>query len=131
TAPVKVGYFTGYGSRNLFGDGETDYDRLFYRSGENALSALGFDFVEVAPDVPVPGDIDILVVADPSAALPASVVSHIGRYLDAGGNLFLASSGRNAAVTAPLLRQMGLRWEHPGEVPKYVPVIPEAVITAG
>ena len=109
-APV-VGVLKGHGERDIFNIGDKGYFTFAssYLSRE-ALVNQGFDVKEVKLDTlaGIPDDISILLIADPHEKYSQEDLSKITRYIDGGGNLFIAAKPYWRDVTEPVTSYIGV-----------------------
>lgn len=109
----KVGILTGHGERDPFGIGDNGY--FTFASSytfRHALVNQGFDveIVSLEDGASVPEDISILLIADPKTAFTKEETDGILRYVDAGGNLFIAGKPYNRKCLNSLMDRLGIRF---------------------
>jgi ABC-2 type transport system permease protein len=108
----KVGVLEGHGERDIFNIGDKGY--FTFASSyvfRHALVNQGFD-VEIisVQDNDVPEDISILLIADPLTPYTDAELERISRYIENGGNLFIAGKPYNRANLAPIMEMTGLEF---------------------
>lgn len=112
----KVAVLTGHGERSAYRKGSRDYQKTLTEvSYRGALISHGFEFAELSPDVPVPDDVDLLLIADPDTAYTEAELRQIDNYIAAGGNLIIAGEPGKPEVLNGLVDKLGVRFE-PGQV---------------
>ena len=110
TKDVKVGFLTGHYERDPHRFTERDYGHhTTNRGGRGALINKGVDTDTISVENKnVPGDINLLVVADPKSVYSQAEQDHISQYLDSGGNaLFFTEPGKQF-ILAPVLKKIGI-----------------------
>lgn len=89
---VPVGFVTGHGERNIFGEGDADYKAFATsRHFRHSLLNNGFDAVTLTPGEAIPDSIKILVIADPRSGFAAGEIAEIEKYISRGGDLILST----------------------------------------
>jgi ABC-2 type transport system permease protein len=105
-----VGVVTGQGERSINSNYDQGYQRFTIQKGyRNALVNQGFDVQEVSMDRPVAGDISILVLADPKAALSATQTKNLHSYLISGKNLMILGEPGDQDYLNPILSDLGVQ----------------------
>jgi len=107
----KLVFVTGQRERDISRSGDRDYKTLTNLSTfRHSLTNQGFDVQSVALDSEeIPADATALVLADPTTQLGAAALSRLERYIDDGGNLFIAGEPSRIAVLNPLLKKLGVQ----------------------
>ena len=100
--PSVVGFLTGHGERDIMKTGDRDYS-LYVNDITFRYSLVnnGFDSqtVSLSDSGEIPGEIDILVIADVREPLQENELAAIKRYIDNGGNVLIAGDvGRQAQM---------------------------------
>lgn len=114
--PKQVAYVYGHGERRIFRAGGGDHRRQVADVRDrSALLNHGFEVREIAAELPIPADVDVLVVAAPTEPLAWPFVERLRDYLETGGDLLLLSEPGRETVVNPLLTDWGVR-QLPGEV---------------
>jgi ABC-2 type transport system permease protein len=108
----KVGVLEGHRERDVFNIGDKGY--FTFASSyvfRHALVNQGFD-VEVISieENDVPEDISILLIADPQTSYSKEELDRIARYIEKGGNLFIAGKPYNREYIKPVLDMTGLEF---------------------
>lgn len=109
----KVGILTGHGERDPFGTGDNGY--FTFASSytfRHALVNQGFDVevISLEDGASVPEDISILLIADPKTGFTEAEADAVYRYVDAGGNLFIAGKPYNRRWLGGLMDRLGVRF---------------------
>lgn len=116
--PPVVGFLESHGARNHTQKGEQGYSRF---SGDiqyrYALINNGFDIVGVQLDVPVPQDVDILVLADLKSPLADHEMNRLKDYIARGGNLVIAGDVNRQSSMNPIAGLFGVTFG-PGQLVK-------------
>lgn len=105
-----VGVLAGHGERSISNIG----DKGYYSFGESrtfrhALINQGFDVKEVTiTEDGVPGDISVLMIADPREDFSDSDIKALGKYIEEGGDLFIAAKPSGREKLAPVLEMLGV-----------------------
>lgn len=109
---VKVAFVTGNRERTIHQLGDRSYQRVAReKTFRYALPNQGFDADTIMLEVPIPADVELLVLADPQQSLSDAAIQHIYQYIDAGGNLLVAGDpGPGAVNLQPLLTYLGAHW---------------------
>lgn len=107
----KLAFATGRRERDITRMGDRDYKVLTNLSTYRySLTNQGFDVQTVALDTEeIPAGITALVLADPTTELSAAAMARVERYIDEGGNLFIAGEPSRISVLNPLLQRLGVR----------------------
>ena len=108
----KVGVLEGHGERDIFNIGDKGY--FTFASSyvfRHALVNQGFDveLISVAEN-DIPEDISIVLIADPLTPYSAEELERISRYIERGGNLFIAGKPYNRANLEPVVAMAGLEF---------------------
>lgn len=108
----KVGVLYGHDERDIFNIGDKGY--FTFASSyvfRHALVNQGFDveLVNLAEN-DVPEDISILLIADPKTDYTKAELDRISRYVENGGNLFIAAKPYNRDHLAPVMEMTGLEF---------------------
>lgn len=113
--PVAA-FVTGEGERSPDNAGDRDY----YSFAKNtdfryALVNQGFDIVshELSAANEIPAGIDILVIADPKTGFSDDNIEKIIRFIESGGNLFIAGEPGKQDLLNPILEILGLSFTEP------------------
>ncbi|MBN9384041.1 MAG: Gldg family protein [Chitinophagaceae bacterium] len=113
----RVAFVSGELERNIYKRGEREYN--MHAIGNNgdqtyikriALTNLGFDVDTLnlaAQDIP--GDLAILVLADPKMELSPAVLDKLRAYIVKGGNMLILGEPGKQYVLNPLLQSLGVR----------------------
>ena len=108
----KVGVLEGHRERDVFNIGDKGY--FTFASSyvfRHALVNQGFD-VEVISiaENDVPEDISILLIADPQTSYSKEELERISRYIEKGGNLYIAGKPYNREHLKPVMDMLGLEF---------------------
>jgi len=111
--PSVVGFLTGHGERDIVKTGDRNYS--LYVSDITFRYSLvnnGFDSQTVSLSDPgeIPGEIDILVIADVRESLRENELAAIKRYIEGGGNLLIAGDVGRQAHMNPITETLGVRF---------------------
>lgn len=108
--PPKLLFLTDEIERTPFSNRTRDYKFISTKVGQRyALINQGFDVDTLSINTEeIPSDITALVIADPRKPFTPASLEKIKRYVDAGGNLFLAAEPDRTSVSKPLLDMLGL-----------------------
>ena len=132
-----VAFVTGHNERNVDLDGDLNY-RKFTKilTQRESLVNQGFNPVSLTIDNnPIPGDVDILVIADPQSFYSPSEIESINQYIARGGNLIIAGEPRRSHIVNEILTQLGVQimpgtLVHPTESNRadllFVPMTPQS-----
>ena len=132
-----VAFVTGHNERNVDLDGDLNY-RKFTKilTQRESLVNQGFNPVSLTIDNnPIPGDVDILVIADPQSFYSPSEIESINEYIARGGNLIIAGEPRRSHIVNEILTQLGVQimpgtLVHPTESNRadllFVPMTPQS-----
>lgn len=105
----KVGVLEGHGERDIFNIGERGY--FTFASSyvfRHALVNQGFDVELISiSENDIPEEISILLIADPQTEYSDDELARISRYIDRGGNLFIAGKPFNREKLAPVMDMLG------------------------
>ena len=106
----KVGFLTGHGERDVKKIGDRDYNTFTWdKPFRYALLNQGFDVVEVNLDGEMPGDINILVIAEMRSELTPVQKTNLDQYIARGGNLMILSEPKRGEYMNPLLAEFGVK----------------------
>lgn len=112
--PARVGVLAGHGERSISRKGDGDYS-IFATMREYRSSMINQGFklqsIDLAAGDTIPGDIDILLIADVRAPLAESEMAELDRFVERGGNMMIMADkgqGSRDAVN-PLLQRLGLK----------------------
>jgi len=103
-----IGVVTGHNERSITDKGDDSYKQLFNTYYENSLVEKGFDVTSLNLNQPVPGNINILVIADPTKAYTANELGYLHQFIAGGGNLLV--TGTNQSVLNPIVDQLGVQF---------------------
>ncbi len=111
--PSVVGFLTGHGERDIVKTGDRNYS--LYVSDITFRYSLvnnGFDSQTVSLSDPgeIPGEIDILVIADVREPLHENELAAIKRYIEGGGNLLIAGDVGRQEHMNPITETLGVRF---------------------
>lgn len=106
----KILFVTGQFERSKDKLGDRDYG--FFVSmitNRNAMVNQGFDTdtVNLARQ-DIPDDITLLVIADPKISFKGEALAKIHKYIEKGGNLFVAGEPGKQAVVNPIIKPLGV-----------------------
>ncbi len=107
----KVAFVTGDLERDIDNNSERDYKLLTNApTFRYSLINQGFDVESVVLDTQdIPADISVLVLADPKVELSDIAKAKLKQYIQNGGNLLLAGEPGRQAITAPILKEIGVK----------------------
>ncbi len=110
SGPVRAGFLTGHGERGLRHTGDAGYNRFSTaRTVRQALINQGYDIFELQLETAeVPGNTDVVVVADPQKSLSDRELDALSDYLQQGGNMLVLGEPDRQAVLNPLLNEVGI-----------------------
>lgn len=108
----KVGVLEGHGERDIFNIGERGY--FTFASSyvfRHALVNQGFDveLISIAEN-DIPEEISILLIADPQSPYSPEELERISRYIERGGNIFIAGKPYNREHLAPVMDMLGVEF---------------------
>lgn len=106
-----VAFLSGHGERNIDGGGDREYYAFAqYKAFRSSLINQGFDVTTLSLDTvqDIPGNVDVLVIADVRTDLSSGELGMIERYIERGGNLLIAGEPRRQLQMNPLLKPLGL-----------------------
>ena len=108
--PPKVAFVSGDIERGPFSERTRDYKLITSQLGNRyALINQGFDFDTLSlKQKDIPEGLGVLVLADPRAPMAPESIEKINKYIDAGGNLFVAGEPDKKEVTKPVFDKLGL-----------------------
>lgn len=108
---VRVGFLTGHGERSPYHAGDSGYNRFSTaRTMRQALINQGYDIFELWLGADsVPGNTDIVVIAEPQEALSDGELQALKDYVRQGGNMLVLGEPGRQAVLNPLLDEIGIR----------------------
>ncbi len=110
--PVRVGVLTGHGERSIHRKGDGDFNIFAtWREYRSSMINQGFKLhdIDLTAGDTIPGDIDILLIADPKVPLAENEMAELDSFVERGGNMMImADKGHQDAVN-PLLQRFGLR----------------------
>ncbi len=110
TVPKVVFVSDGY-ERNIDKSGDRHYKQAFdSKSDRHSLVNRGFDLdtISLAKDE-IPANIAALVIADRRTMLEPAALTKLKRYIDDGGNLFIAAESSKKALNDSLLNPLGIK----------------------
>lgn len=100
-----VAFLSGHGERNPLGEANHDFGNF---GAFLQKKGIELDTLNLAETARIPGDINLLVIADPATRLLAGEVRLIRRYLDDGGNLLWLVEPGDLAGLEPLAETLGI-----------------------
>ncbi len=110
--PVRVGVLSGHGERSIHRKGDGDFSIFAtWREYRSSMINQGFILhdIDLAAGDTIPGDMDILLVADPRSPLADNEIAELDRFVERGGNMMImADKGHQDAVNH-LLGRFGLK----------------------
>lgn len=107
----KIDFLSGEIERGPYSRRQRDYMGMTHALGlRHSLLNQGYDFDTLSLNgVPeVPAGLAALVIADPRKPLSADNIEKIGRYINRGGNLFIAAEPDRKEVIQPILDKLGV-----------------------
>lgn len=103
-----VGFLTGHGERGYTSNKDRDYSAFANdKKFRYALMNQGFDVEYVTLEKEIPGDINIVVIAESREAFTEAENTNLQRYIDRGGNLFILGEPKRRAEMNPLFAKFG------------------------
>ncbi|QEC43144.1 Gldg family protein [Pseudobacter ginsenosidimutans] len=110
---VTVNFLTGHFERDPMRFTPRDYGNntthVYIRA---ALVNKGVDVDTVSvSDKPVPGNTDLLVIADPRSEYNEAELNHINRYIEEGGNALIFTEPSKLFILDPVLKKIGVQVE--------------------
>jgi ABC-2 type transport system permease protein len=109
--PVKVGFLTGHGEREIYRAGDGDYS-IFATSlpFRGSMINRGFDLVPLDLETmdDIGSDIRMLIVADMRTPLSAHEQQVVDRYIARGDNMMILGDARRGEAMNPLLGRFGV-----------------------
>jgi ABC-type uncharacterized transport system involved in gliding motility auxiliary subunit len=101
----RVAFLSGHGERNPTGEANHDFGNfgMFLQK-----KGIELDSLNLAETARIPGDINLLVIADPATRLLPGEIRLIRRYLDEGGNLLWLVEPGDLAGLEPLAEALGI-----------------------
>jgi len=109
--PPKIEFLTDEIERGPFSERTRDFKLIAsYLGNRYALINEGYDFdtLSLKDKAAIPLNIAALVIADPRTPFSSENMAKIKSYIDAGGNLFVASEPERRDVIKPLFDELGL-----------------------
>ncbi|MDD7885095.1 Gldg family protein [Flavivirga sp. 57AJ16] len=104
-----VGFVKGHGERDVNDYGSRGYFTITEQKPfRYALKNNGFDFKECELYVPVPKNINILVIADVKTSFSDKELQNLTNYINRGGNLIIACDLKRQENMNPLVDQFGV-----------------------
>lgn len=110
--PVKVGVLTGHGERSIHRKGDRDFSIFAtLRSYRHSMINQGFGLedVDLAAGDAIPGDMDILLIADLRTPLTDAELAVLDDFTARGGNMMIMADAGHQDAVNPLLERFGLR----------------------
>lgn len=107
--PVKIGFLTGHGERDLEGTGDKDYSG--YPNDLNSKTSLiniGFYPLTLNLKDSIPSDINIIVISDMKVPFSEPELKQIEGYIERGGNLVINTDINRINQMNPLLSLLGI-----------------------
>jgi ABC-2 type transport system permease protein len=107
--PVKIGFISGQGERDLEGTGDKDYGGFpNARDTRSTLINRGFYPETLELDEPIPADIDIIVIADMKVPFSKEEFKRIESYVERGGNMVINTDINRKEQMSSLLDLFGV-----------------------
>lgn len=107
--PALVGVVSAGGERSIQGFGPKDYRQRFNRKDDRfSLVNHGFDLLELDLTAPIPAEVDVLLIADPSRDYGPEAMDKVQEYIEGGGNLVLLIEPDSSTAADELLAKLGL-----------------------
>jgi ABC-2 type transport system permease protein len=111
SGPCRVAFVTGHGEREINRAGERHYHSLASDTRTRlALINQGFDVFPVTLEEEMPGEVDIVVIADPRRPFSPGEIARLDAYINNGGNLLLAGEPGRGRVLDTLAGRLGVRF---------------------
>ena len=106
-----VTFITGHYERNIYKLGEREYgNHTAMKESRIALVNLGYNMDSLSLDHhDIPANSNLLVLADPKAALSEVCLTKISEYVDRGGNMFIMGEPGKQQMVNPVLQQIGVQ----------------------
>lgn len=107
----KIGFVSGEIERGPYSRRPRDYMGMTHALGiRNSLINQGYDFdtISLKDHADVPAGLAALVIADPRKPFSQEDIAKINRYIDQGGNLFIAAEPDRKEVIQPILNKFGV-----------------------
>lgn len=109
-SPV-VAFVKGHGERECDDYGDRGYAAFAKNpTFRSALINQGFQVKELNLDIPVPGDVDVLVIADMKSSFTPEEYAHYSAYVDRGGCLIVLGEPKRQVFMNPVVEKLGLRF---------------------
>ena len=109
-SPV-VAFVKGHGERECDDYGERGYAAFAKNpTFRSALINQGFQVKELNLDISVPGDVDVLVIADMKSSFTPEEYAHYSAYVDRGGCLIVLGEPKRQVFMNPVVEKLGLRF---------------------
>ncbi|MCR8556546.1 Gldg family protein [Mucilaginibacter sp. BJC16-A38] len=107
----KIGFITGNNERSIDKTGDRNYQMIINdRTARQSLINQGFDAENIdLNNQVIPGDITVLVLADPTTALTDAALQKIKNYVDRGGNMLITAEPGRQQILNPLLDYLGVQ----------------------
>lgn len=107
----KIVFITGNLERSLYKTGSREYGNLANnKTFRYSFVNQGFDMDTVCLDkTDIPGDADLLVLADPLRQLSPGAAARITSYIARGGNMLVAGEPGRQSIVNPLLSTLGVQ----------------------
>jgi ABC-2 type transport system permease protein len=107
----KIGFIIGNNERSIDKTGDRNYQMIINdRTSRQSLINQGFDAENIdINNQAIPGDITVLVLADPTIALTDAALQKIKNYVDGGGNMLITAEPGRQQILNPLLNYLGVQ----------------------
>ena len=123
-APV-VAFLQGHGERDMNDAGDRGYYRFSCnKPSRSSLVNQGFDCIAVDLHNDIPGNVDVLVIADARRPLSTGEHARLDAYIARGGNLIVLGEPRRQEAMNPIIAPFGIKFL-PGQLVKYSSGAPE------
>jgi ABC-2 type transport system permease protein len=108
-----VTFVTGHYERNIYKLGEREYgNHTAMKESRLALVNLGYNMDSLSLDHhAIPANTNLLVLADPKAALSKDCLARINQYVERGGNMFIMGEPGKQQIVNAVLQPLGVELE--------------------
>lgn len=109
--PPKVAFLTDHHERSIDREGDLDFKTPTQEGTfRQSLINQGFDVEKLSiADKDVPGDVSVLVIADPRSPLTSTEQAKIAAFIDRGGNMLIAGEPGRQEILNPVLSRLGIQ----------------------
>lgn len=109
---LTVAFISEHDERSFKTNRDQDYTMAFSfkHQYKPSLKNDGMDFIDLAlSENEIPDSVEILVLADPKTSLDSVELARIEKYIDDGGNMFIALEPNMDYTIRPILEKFGVK----------------------